>query len=85
MGLVNRLAEPGRALDDAVALAHQLAAFPQLCLRSDRLSAYEQWAMDVDDALEQRDPPGSRRHPLGRDARGRGRASSPARAGTGEF
>jgi enoyl-CoA hydratase len=52
MGLVNRLAEPGRALDDAVALARQLAAFPPLCLRSDRLSAYEQWSMDIEAALE---------------------------------
>jgi enoyl-CoA hydratase len=51
MGLANRLTDPGRALDEALALAHQLAAFPQVCLRSDRLSAYEQWAMDGDEAL----------------------------------
>jgi enoyl-CoA hydratase len=51
MGLVNRLADPGHALDDALAVARQLAAFPQVCLRSDRLSAYEQWSMDVDAAL----------------------------------
>jgi enoyl-CoA hydratase len=52
MGLVNRLTDPGRALDEAVALARQLAAFPQVCLRSDRLSGYEQWGMDGDDALD---------------------------------
>jgi enoyl-CoA hydratase len=51
MGLVNRLTEPGQALDEALVIAHQLAAFPQLCLRSDRLSAYEQWALDGDGAL----------------------------------
>ena len=51
MGLVNRLTEPGRALDEALTLARQLAAFPQVCLRSDRMSAYEQWGMDGDDAL----------------------------------
>ena len=51
MGLVNRLTEPGRALAVALALARQLAAFPQLCLRSDRLSSYEQWALDGDGAL----------------------------------
>ena len=51
MGLVNRLAEPGSALDDAVTLARQLTAFPPLCMRSDRLSAYEQWSMDLDAAL----------------------------------
>ena len=51
MGLANRLTEPGHALDEAVTLARQLAAFPQVCLRSDRLSAYEQWALDADGAL----------------------------------
>ena len=51
MGLANRLTEPGHALDEAVALARQLAAFPQLCMRSDRLSSYEQWALDGDEAL----------------------------------
>jgi enoyl-CoA hydratase len=50
-GLANRLAEPGAALDDAVALAHELARLPQLCLRSDRRSSYEQWALPLDDAL----------------------------------
>jgi enoyl-CoA hydratase len=51
MGLANRLTEPGRALDEALALARQLAAFPQRCLRSDRRSALAQWGMDEADAL----------------------------------
>ncbi|MFZ4519824.1 MAG: crotonase/enoyl-CoA hydratase family protein [Microthrixaceae bacterium] len=51
IGLVNRLTEPGRALDDAVALAEQLAALPQVCLRSDRRSVHEQWALDLPAAL----------------------------------
>jgi enoyl-CoA hydratase len=51
MGLANRLVEPGRAVAAAVDLGHQLAAFPQLCLRSDRRSSYEQWGMDLDAAL----------------------------------
>ncbi|MDQ6747060.1 MAG: crotonase/enoyl-CoA hydratase family protein, partial [Candidatus Dormibacteraeota bacterium] len=42
-GLANRLADPGRALDDAVALGLELAALPQACLRNDRRSALEQW------------------------------------------
>ena len=50
MGLANRLVEPGRARDEAVALAHDLARFPQRCLRSDRLSAYEQWSLPWDEA-----------------------------------
>jgi enoyl-CoA hydratase len=45
MGLVNRLVEPGTALDEATALAESIAAFPQLCLRSDRRSAIEQWGL----------------------------------------
>lgn len=51
MGLANRLVEPGQALDAALELAHQLAGFPQRCLRSDRLSSYEQWGMGLDEAL----------------------------------
>jgi enoyl-CoA hydratase len=43
MGLANRLVPRGSALSAAVELAQQLAALPQGCLRSDRLSAYEQW------------------------------------------
>ena len=50
MGLVNRLAPTGQALRDAVQLAHDIATFPQLCVRSDRLSAYEQWSLSYDDA-----------------------------------
>jgi enoyl-CoA hydratase len=43
MGLANRLVEPGQALAAALQLARSIAEFPQKCLRSDRLSAYEQW------------------------------------------
>jgi len=51
MGLANRLCPPGAALATAVALAHELAAFPQVCLRNDRRSSYEQWDLDVRTAL----------------------------------
>jgi len=51
MGLANRLVEPGQALVAATELAHQLAAFPQGCLRSDRESSYHQWGLPLDDAL----------------------------------
>jgi enoyl-CoA hydratase/carnithine racemase len=50
MGLANRLVDRGNALETAVALARDLARFPQRCLRSDRLSAYEQWALPWDEA-----------------------------------
>tara|TARA_B100001142_G_scaffold320480_1_gene365578 strand:- start:1140 stop:1913 length:774 start_codon:yes stop_codon:yes gene_type:complete len=51
MGLANRLCSPGMALSEAQDLAQQLAEFPQLCLRSDRRSSYEQWGMSFEDAL----------------------------------
>jgi enoyl-CoA hydratase len=51
MGLVNRLAEPGGALEAAVTLGHELAALPQGCLRRDRRSAYDQWSLPMDEAL----------------------------------
>jgi enoyl-CoA hydratase len=51
MGLVNRLVEPGRALEAAVTLAKEIAEFPQLCMRNDRLSAYDQWGHTLSEAL----------------------------------
>jgi enoyl-CoA hydratase len=51
MGLVDRVTEPGGALAAAVALAHELAALPQRCLRSDRQSAIEQWGLSEDEAM----------------------------------
>jgi enoyl-CoA hydratase len=51
MGLVNLVVEPGTALTEAQALAEQLAMFPQTCLRSDRLSALEQWGLDEAGAM----------------------------------
>ena len=51
MGLANRLTESNRALEGAIELAQQLCKFPQLCMRNDRLSSYQQWAMPVESAL----------------------------------
>ncbi len=51
MGLVNRSVSPGEALDHAVELASTIAALPQVCLRNDRRSAYDQWALELPDAL----------------------------------
>jgi enoyl-CoA hydratase len=52
MGLVNRLVEPGQAVDAALALAREIAALPHAALRSDRVSSYEQWSLDLPAALE---------------------------------
>jgi enoyl-CoA hydratase len=51
MGLANRIVQRGQALDAALGLAEQLAAFPQRCLRADRLSSYRQWELSLEDAL----------------------------------
>ena len=51
IGLANRVVPAGTALEAAVALAHQLAALPQLCLRQDRASVLEQWGLDEPAAL----------------------------------
>ncbi|WP_417621170.1 crotonase/enoyl-CoA hydratase family protein [Parasphingorhabdus sp.] len=51
IGLANRLADDGAALDTALELASQIAAFPQRCLRNDRRSMHEQWSLDHDSAM----------------------------------
>lgn len=42
-GLANRICGRGKALEVALELANKLCEFPQVCMRSDRLSAMEQW------------------------------------------
>jgi enoyl-CoA hydratase len=51
MGLVSRVCAPGSARATALVLAHELAALPQRCLRSDRASALAQWSLGEDAAL----------------------------------
>ena len=51
MGLVNRLVPAGESRAAAEALAHELARFPQACLREDRLSLLEQDGRDESGAL----------------------------------
>src|SRR5690348_12135353 len=51
MGLANRVVPKGTARQAAEALARELAELPQVCLRSDRLSAYEQADMLFEAAL----------------------------------
>jgi len=50
MGLANYLTPKGGALAKALEIAAQLSAFPQLCMRNDRLSALAQWSLDWDQA-----------------------------------
>nr|WP_174362137.1 crotonase/enoyl-CoA hydratase family protein [Nocardia veterana] len=51
MGLVNRVVAPGESRSAAEQLAAELAALPQTCLRSDRMSALEQWGLDETSAI----------------------------------
>lgn len=52
IGLANRKVPAGEALDAAVELARQIAAFPQACLRSDRASLMAQWSMPEVEAMQ---------------------------------
>jgi len=51
MGLANRVVPAGQALAASLELAAQLSAFPQTCMRNDRLSAMDQWNLSWDDAM----------------------------------
>ena len=53
MGLCNRVVPTGTALQAALALAQQLAAFPRQTMLADRMSAYRQWDLPLPDALHQ--------------------------------
>lgn len=51
MGLVNRMVPKGQARTAAEGLAREIAALPQTCMRSDRMSTYEQYDLSFDEAL----------------------------------
>ena len=51
MGLVNRVVPDGTARAYAEELAREISAFPQVCMRGDRLSAYEQFDLSFEEAI----------------------------------
>jgi enoyl-CoA hydratase len=51
IGLANRVVPHGQACAEAIALAQQLAKFPQETMRADRMNAYEQWGKSLPHAL----------------------------------
>lgn len=51
MGLVNRVVPEGKAREAAEELAQEIARFPQVCMQNDRLSAYEQFGMSIEEAM----------------------------------
>ena len=86
MGLANRVVPKGTARAAAESLAHELAALPQICLRSDRLSAYEQWDLEFGEAIRNEYRRGTEvldsgeaRAGAGRFAKGAGRHGAAAR------
>src|SRR3954462_14151720 len=51
MGLANRVVPKGDTRAHAIALAKDIARFPQTCMRADRLSALRQWDLEEQDAI----------------------------------
>ena len=51
MGLANRVVPRGEARTAAEGLAREIAALPQECMRNDRRSAHDQFALEFDDAI----------------------------------
>jgi enoyl-CoA hydratase len=81
MGLCNRVAPKGGALEAAMELANQLAAFPQQTMLADRASAYAQWDLSLPEALHQEWERG--KHCIGEGLEGATRfASGAGRHGT---
>jgi enoyl-CoA hydratase len=72
IGLVDRLVEPGRALEEAQKLARQISELPQGALRADRESVLNQWSLSLDEAMKAE-------HRGGREVLGSGEARAGAR------
>jgi enoyl-CoA hydratase len=51
-GLANRIVPKGKSKEEAIKLAQEIAKFPQICARGDRMSAYEQFDLSLEDALK---------------------------------
>lgn len=50
-GLANRIVPDGTVREAAETLAHEIAAFPQMCMTADRHMAFAQWSLPLDEAL----------------------------------
>jgi enoyl-CoA hydratase len=77
-GLANRVVPNGTLLETAEAMARQIAAFPQQCLRNDRASVWQQWQFDEAEALANEFRLGLQTLASGETASGAGRFSSGA-------
>jgi len=52
IGLVNEVVPRGKSLQRALELAHQIAAFPQICVRNDRKAVYEGLGRSLEEGLQ---------------------------------
>ena len=81
-GLANRVVPNGRARAEAERLAHEIARFPQVCLRADRASCHGQGGVRLEEALRDEGRRGGKplqeeaRRGAGRFADGLGRSGS---------
>jgi enoyl-CoA hydratase len=53
IGLANRVVPKGTVRAAAEAIAHEIAGFPNECMKADRMSAYGQWELSIDQAILQ--------------------------------
>ena len=67
IGLANRVCKSGKALETAISLAKEIAAFPQTCMRNDRQSVLDQWSLPLNDAIENETRLGRANHWHGRN------------------
>ncbi|HEV8438583.1 MAG TPA: crotonase/enoyl-CoA hydratase family protein [Methylomirabilota bacterium] len=77
-GLANRVVAPGRAREEAEALASTIAAFPPRCVRSDRRSAWESVGLPLPAALANEFALGLGTHDSGESQEGAWRFASGA-------
>lgn len=52
-GLINQIVDIGQSRPEAEKLAKEIANFPQICLNNDRLSAYNQFGLNIEEAMIQ--------------------------------
>jgi enoyl-CoA hydratase len=51
-GLANRIVEDGQSRQKAEELAKEIARFPQICMRNDRFSVYNQFGLNFKEAMQ---------------------------------
>ncbi|MFX0137323.1 MAG: crotonase/enoyl-CoA hydratase family protein [Candidatus Hodarchaeota archaeon] len=51
-GLANKIVKDGTSREEAEKLANEIAQFPQICLRNDRLSTFDQFGLEMKQAMK---------------------------------